>query len=89
MSNLVSSLTNEAAVANQGGAMEADTISKNGRSSKSLMSRGKFLFMVVPAIMVSMLACSSPEADGKKVAKKFCDCDKNIQMKFLVFQQVL
>jgi len=27
------------AVANQGGAMEADTISKNGRSSKSLMSR--------------------------------------------------
>ena len=27
------------AVANQGGAMEADTISKHGRSSKSQMSR--------------------------------------------------
>ena len=30
------------AVANQSGAMEADTISKNGRSSKSQMSRGNF-----------------------------------------------
>jgi len=35
-------LTIETAVANQGGAMEADTISKNGRSSKSLMG-GKTL----------------------------------------------
>ena len=34
--------TNEAA-ANQSGAMEADTISKNGAISKSLMSRGNFL----------------------------------------------
>ena len=30
----------ETAVANQSGAMEADTISKNGRSSKSQTSRG-------------------------------------------------
>jgi len=36
----LSSLTNETAVANQSGAMEADTISKNGRSLKSQMSRG-------------------------------------------------
>jgi len=36
-----SDLTIEAAVANQSGAMEADTISKNGRSSKSQMSSGK------------------------------------------------
>ena len=35
-----SSFTIDAAVANHSGAMEADTISKNGRSSKSLMSRG-------------------------------------------------
>jgi len=35
-----SDLTIEAAVANQGGAMEAETISKNGRSSKSQTSRG-------------------------------------------------
>ena len=32
-------LKSKVAVANIGGAMEADTISKNGRSSKSLMSR--------------------------------------------------
>jgi len=35
-----SDLTIETAVANQSGAMEADTISKNGQSSKSQMSRG-------------------------------------------------
>jgi len=38
-----SDLTNEAAVANRSGAMEAETISKNGASSKSLMSRMNFL----------------------------------------------
>ena len=38
-----SNLVNELAVANQSGAMEADTISKNGRSSKSQMSRGNIL----------------------------------------------
>ena len=35
----------KAAVANQGGAMEADTISKHGRSSKSLMSRKNIQFL--------------------------------------------
>jgi hypothetical protein len=35
--------TNTIAVANQGGAMEADTISKHGASPKSQMSRGNFL----------------------------------------------
>jgi hypothetical protein len=38
----LSNLTNEVAVANQSGAMEADTISKHGRSSKSQMSKGNF-----------------------------------------------
>jgi len=33
----------KAAIANQGGTMEADTISKNGRSLKSQMSRGNFI----------------------------------------------
>ena len=37
------SKTIEVAVANQSGAMEAEPISKNGRSSKSQMSRGNFL----------------------------------------------
>jgi len=35
-----SNLVSKTAVANQGGTMEADTILKNGRSSKSQMSRG-------------------------------------------------
>ena len=38
-----SSLTDRTAVANQGGAMEADTISKNGRSSKSHMSSRNYI----------------------------------------------
>ena len=42
-----SNLTIEAAVANQSGAMEADTISKNGRSSKSLTSRGNFIIYML------------------------------------------
>ena len=41
--NKLSNLTNEVAVANFGGAMEADTISKNGRILKSQMSRANFI----------------------------------------------
>jgi len=41
---------NKQAVANQGGAMEAETISKNGRSSKSQMSRRNFLIKSTGAI---------------------------------------
>ena len=68
-----SNLTNEA-VANISDAMEADTISKNGRSSKSQMSRWKILTrLFVGIISVSFLfACSSPEKDGIKVAKEMC-----------------
>ena len=35
----------EGAVANHSGAMEAETISKNGRNSKSLMSKGNIVFV--------------------------------------------
>ena len=38
--------TNEA-VANKSGAMEAETISKHGASSKSHMSRGNFLILAL------------------------------------------
>ena len=38
-----SNLTIEAAVVNHNEAMEADTISKNGRSLKSQMSRGNLI----------------------------------------------
>ena len=50
-----------AAVANQGGAMEADTISKNGRSSKSQMSKVKkvaCLFIACVAVCISVSAQS-------------------------------
>ena len=47
MFNKYKELVTESAVANNGGAMEADTISKNGRSSKSQTSRiNSFVFIV-------------------------------------------
>ena len=46
----------EAAVANQSGAMEAETISKNGRSSKSHTSRGVFLGILCFAL-ITMMSC--------------------------------
>jgi len=45
-------LVNEAAVANQSGAMEADTISKHGRISKSQMSRTSLIFMMMLCVVV-------------------------------------
>jgi len=47
-------------VASQSGAMEADTISKNGRSSKNQTSRGNFHLMIIAfvAIMLSMVSYS-------------------------------
>ena len=42
-----SNFSAETAVVNQSGAMEADTISKNGRSSKNHTSRGNFLKLIV------------------------------------------
>ena len=79
MSKLVSSLTNEVAVANNCGAMEAETIS-NGRSSKSRMSRGNLLrFSVVTALAVSatFTSCDNKEAaEGKRYAKEICECKK-------------
>ena len=49
------------AVANQSGAMGAETISKNGRSSKSLMSRGNFFkyFGIISFVaVITVVACS-------------------------------
>ena len=51
----------DTAVANFGGAMEADTISKHGRSSKSQMSRGNFLrttyVLASVLVMATSIAC--------------------------------
>ena len=59
--------TVDTAVANFGGAMEADTISKHGRSSKSQMSRRNlmnkiFAIAFVMSVMFPMTACSSNSA---------------------------
>ena len=44
----------ETAVANQSGAMEAETISKNGQSSKSHKSRGNmFLTLIIASIVIT------------------------------------
>ena len=53
----LSNFTIETAVANQSGAMEADTISKNGRSLKSQMSRGNIMqrtFLPLVIFCISM-----------------------------------
>ena len=50
----------EVAVVNQSGAMGAETISKNGRSLKSQMSRGNFLkYLVIAALAVAAVLVSS------------------------------
>ena len=63
-----SNLTIGAAVANRCEAMEADTISKNGRSLKSQMSRRQFLccfVIVVFAVLAAFTSCDSKDVfDG-------------------------
>ena len=63
--------TNEAA-AIQRGAMETETISKNGARPKSLMSRGN-IFKIVAALLVASLSFSAyagPKVLDKSVAKE-------------------
>jgi uncharacterized repeat protein (TIGR02543 family) len=55
----------ETAVANQSGAMETDTISKNGRSSKSQMSRVNFLVIACFALGVVFGGCNKEDENGK------------------------
>ncbi|MCL2072471.1 MAG: hypothetical protein FWH18_00965 [Marinilabiliaceae bacterium] len=60
-------LVTETAVVDKGGAMEADTISKNGRSSKSQTSRGNFLCLVFFTFLVSAVMfynCEDNENNG-------------------------
>jgi len=65
------------AFVNQNGAMEADTISKNGRSSKSLMSRRNLhvLFFLSMALSVGAISCNK--------INEFDNVD-NIRKQFLV-----
>ena len=59
-----SNLAIETAVANSSGAMETDTISKNGRSSKSLTSRGNFLTTWTKGVIITILFVLIPFSYG-------------------------
>ena len=79
MKKAVYNLAIGAAVANQGGAMEADTISKHGRNSKSHTSRGNILnicmnsmkFIFLMFIAFAILSSCSPTQ--KRVSVKTVD----------------
>jgi len=55
----------ETVVANQGGAMEADTISKNGRSSKSHTSRENLLYHLFISFFVVSVTFTSCNKDDE------------------------
>ena len=57
------------AVATQGGAMEARDHFKNGASSKSLMSRGKFVLLGILMLFVS--SCDNEEEGGNRPKIEF------------------
>ena len=59
-------LTIESAVANHGGAMGAETISKNGRNLKSQMSRGVTIYLIIAAIAVSATLTSCDLFENKE-----------------------
>ena len=63
----------EAAVVNHGGAMGAETISKNGRSSKSHMCRGKnkhFKFIAFLTLIFLFSSCSQRIIDFTVISSK-------------------
>ena len=85
---VLSNLRNEAGAVNQHCTMGADTISKNGRSSKSQMSReNRKLFilfiLIVSTFVFSSCSSSSPEKDGKKAAIELCKCEQELVDDFL------
>jgi hypothetical protein len=58
-----SNLTIGTAVVNQSGAMEADTISKNGRSLKNHTSKGNFLIMLLSIFFIGFVFSGCKKAD--------------------------
>jgi len=81
--------TMKVAVANQGGAMEFRDHFKNESSPKSQKSKGNTILMksfgiiAIVVIMLSIVACSSPESDGIKAKKKYCNCLNKVRSKSL------
>ena len=75
----------EIAVANQSGAMEADTISKIGASSKSLMNRGNFFsFFVIAALAVSVAFMSCGGGSGKSISGTYV-CSLGTETASIIF----
>ena len=76
-----SDLTIEKAVANQGGAMETETISKNGRNPKNLMSRGNFKLFAVFILVAGMIAIKSCKKDpDNKVPKNVIELISSVEV---------
>ena len=74
---MISNLKKEKSIAKNCGEMEANTILKNGRGSKSKKSRKKFLFLNLFAFIgfvLILLSCG--DSDGTKAAKDYCKCFK-------------
>ena len=91
----LSDLTNETAVANSGGAMEVDTISKNRRSPKSLMSRrmnnlfiGFIVGILLPLLYAFTVANYIPKNSTAEVEQTqgcyiFVDCKPVMEYEYL------
>ena len=65
-----SDLTIEKAVANQSGAMETGTISKNGASPKSLTSRGNFKIFALVVLVAGIVTVKSCKKDDSGTVPK-------------------
>ena len=80
---LISEIKIKTAVANKGVAMEADTILKNGRSSKSQMSRGNFnlkkmkkIFLILGVLVLGLCSMSCTKYKTCKCTYYFQNLDK-------------
>ena len=67
----------ELAVANRSGAMEAESISKNGHSSKSQKSRENFLKFIVSVFLscIILFGCNKDDDNGVGSAKGYVEVD--------------
>jgi len=79
----------ETASANQSGAMEADTISKNGRSSKSHMSRGnifQFVLLTIAAILIFSSCSKDKEIDTTYTFKYTVSDASGVVVDVIIFE---
>jgi len=73
----------KSAVANQDGAMEADTISKNGRNSKNQTSRREFLsYLAIAAVSAAFTSCGGGSGSGGRSSSKIKITTESNQIEF-------